>query len=38
MTLHVCAYAEFLMSVREIEWIYMKSLKYMFGYLHGMNE
>lgn len=38
VTLHVCAYAEFLMNVREIEWIYMTSLEYMFGYLYCMNE
>lgn len=38
VTLHVCSYAEFLMNVREIEWIYMASLEYMFGYLHDMNE
>lgn len=38
VSLHVCAYAEFLMSLRKIEWIYMTSLEYMFEYLHGMNE
>lgn len=28
----------FLWMLKEIEWVYMASLEYMFGYLHGMTE
>lgn len=35
---HACAYAEFLVNMKEIGWIYMSPLEYMLGHLHGMNE